>query len=67
MIKRLADARLVATSFDQQTKHETVEIIHDSLIREWGKLRQWLQEDRSFLTWKREMEKKAASLGRRKA
>ena len=61
MIKRLADARLVATSFDQQNNSETVEIIHDSLIREWGRLRGWLREDRSFLSWKREIEKRAAA------
>ena len=59
VVMKLADARLVTTSYDQQTKLETVEIIHDSLIREWGRLRQWLREDRSFLAWKREMEKKA--------
>ena len=59
VVMRLEDARLVTTSFDQQNKQETVEIIHDSLIREWGRLRQWLQEDRSFLVWDREIEKKA--------
>ena len=58
VVHRLADARLVTTSFDEQSKQETVEIIHDSLIREWARLRQWLQEDRSFLAWKREIEKK---------
>jgi WD40 repeat protein len=61
VVMRLADARLVTTSFDQQNKQETVEIIHDSLIREWGRLRQWLREDRSFLAWDRELEKKAAA------
>ena len=61
VIKRLADARLVATSFDPHSENETVEIIHDTLIREWGRLRGWLKEDRSFLSWKREMEKRAAA------
>jgi len=61
VVKRLADARLVATSFDQQTKQESLEIIHDSLIREWGRLQGWLYEDRSFLSWDREMEKRAAA------
>ncbi|HPT18597.1 MAG TPA: WD40 repeat domain-containing protein [Methanothrix sp.] len=57
-VKFLADARLIATSFDQQSRVETVEIIHDSLIREWGKLRQWLNEDRNFLAWQKEMDKR---------
>jgi hypothetical protein len=59
VVQRLADARLVTTSFDRQSGQETVEIIHDSLIREWARLRQWLKEDRSFLAWDREMEKRA--------
>jgi len=58
VVQRLADARLVTTSFNEQSKQETVEIIHDSLIREWARLRQWLKEDRSFLAWMREIEKK---------
>ena len=29
MIKRLADARLVATFFDQQNKIEMVDLVHD--------------------------------------
>lgn len=61
VIKRLADARLVATSFDRQSKKESVEIIHETLIREWGRMRQWLREDRSFLSWDQEMEKRAAA------
>jgi WD40 repeat protein len=59
VVMRLADARLITTSFDQQSKHEMVEIIHDSLIREWARLRQWLKDDRDFLAWKRELEKDA--------
>ena len=66
VVKKLADARLVTTSYDQQTKFETAEIIHDSLIREWGRLRDWLREDRSFLAWDREIEKKD-SLGRKES
>jgi WD40 repeat protein len=55
VVMRLADARLITTSFDQQNKQETVEIIHDSLIREWGRLRQWLRENREFLVWERKI------------
>jgi len=59
VIKRLADARLVATSFGQKNDIETVKIIHDTLIWEWGRLRGWLQEDREFLYWRGEIEKRA--------
>lgn len=30
---------------------ETVEISHEALIQEWGRLGQWLEEDRSFRVW----------------
>jgi WD40 repeat protein len=57
IVQKLADARLVATSLDKG--EETVQIIHDFLIREWTLLQQWLKEDNSFLKWKRELEKDA--------
>jgi Novel STAND NTPase 1 len=56
-VQRLADARLVTTSSDRG--QVTVEIIHDSLIREWARLQRWLKKDRSFLSWERELEKDA--------
>ncbi len=57
VVQRLADARLVTTSADKG--QVTVEIIHDSLIREWERLKRWLKKDRSFLAWERELEKDA--------
>ena len=57
IVQRLADARLVTTSLDKG--EETVQIIHDSLIREWARLQRWLKKDRSFLAWERELEKDA--------
>gem|GEM_PF-1808948 len=60
VVQRLADARLVTTSFDRRNKQICIEIIHDALIRDWKRLQQWLDEgERSFLAWKREMEKRA--------
>ncbi|MFZ5920133.1 MAG: NACHT and WD repeat domain-containing protein [Chloroflexota bacterium] len=43
VIKTLADARLVTTEED------SAEVAHEALIREWGTLRQWLDEDRESL------------------
>jgi WD40 repeat protein len=57
IVQRLADARLVTTSSEKGSVN--VEIIHDSLIKEWKKLRNWLKEDRSFLAWDRDAEKDA--------
>jgi WD40 repeat protein len=57
VVQRLADARLVTTSRDKG--EESVQIIHDSLIREWARLQRWLKKDRAFLSWERELEKDA--------
>jgi WD40 repeat protein/DNA-binding SARP family transcriptional activator len=43
VLKKLADARLVTTA------HETVEVAHEALIREWVRLRDWLNENQEGL------------------
>ena len=42
LVKELADARLVVTGVGQ----EEVEVAHEALIRYWGRLQGWLNEDR---------------------
>jgi uncharacterized protein YjbI with pentapeptide repeats len=48
LVKTLADKRLVITGYDEKRQKDTVEIIHESLIREWSLLQQWLNKDRSL-------------------
>jgi energy-coupling factor transporter ATP-binding protein EcfA2 len=52
----LADQRLVVTNRHHQTKEETVEIIHESIIQHWQWLKQWIDQSRSELTTWREIE-----------
>ncbi|NEZ54122.1 CHAT domain-containing protein [Adonisia turfae] len=40
-------ARLVVTGRNE----ETVEIIHETLLKEWQSLRGWLEQDRTFRLW----------------
>jgi WD40 repeat protein len=47
----LADARLVVTGRNEATGEETVEVAHEALIREWGRLQEWIESDRPFLAW----------------
>ena len=57
----LADARLVTTG------EKTVEVAHEALIREWPRLRAWLDEDREALRSQRDLARSAlewARLGR---
>jgi len=50
LVHKLADARLLVTDRDPAAQ-ETVEIAHEALIWNWGRLRGWLDEDRAFRTW----------------
>jgi WD40 repeat protein len=50
VVRRLADARLVVTR--RSAGGDVVaELIHEALIRYWGRLEQWLIEDRAFRLW----------------
>ncbi|BAZ20340.1 WD-repeat protein [Kalymmatonema gypsitolerans NIES-4073] len=51
LVKHLADERLVVTGWDETEKIETVEIVHEALIRQWGTLRSWVNANRQFRTW----------------
>jgi WD40 repeat protein len=48
----LADARLLVTGGDAHNGNLSVEIAHEALIRNWDRLRGWLNEDREFLLWR---------------
>jgi len=51
LVQHLANARLVVTSLDPTQQQETVEVVHEALIRHWGQLRQWMEADREFRVW----------------
>ncbi|MGB3642548.1 MAG: CHAT domain-containing protein [Rivularia sp. (in: cyanobacteria)] len=51
LVTRLADKRLVVTNWDELRNEETVEVVHEALIRHWGRLRGWMQENRKFRIW----------------
>lgn len=50
LVHRLAGARLVVTSQDRRGQ-ESVEVIHEALIHEWKRLREWMDSDREFRLW----------------
>ena len=51
LVQRLADARLVVTG-REPSGQETVELAHEALIQHWGRLRDWMDADRAFHTWR---------------
>jgi DNA-binding SARP family transcriptional activator/WD40 repeat protein len=48
-IERFGSARLLTFDRDPASRAPTVEIAHEALIREWPRLRAWLDEDRDDL------------------
>jgi len=59
VLKTLTDARLVTTEQD------STEVAHEALIREWGTLRKWLDEDRESLRLHRHLTESAEEWVRR--
>jgi hypothetical protein len=59
VLKTLTDARLVTTEQD------SAEVAHEALIREWGTLRKWLDEDRESLRTHRHLTESAGEWIRR--
>ncbi|MEG4857213.1 WD40 repeat domain-containing protein [Microcoleus sp. K1-B6] len=46
---------LLVTGRNDRTGDQTVEVVHEALIREWEKLQQWIDDDRAFLTWRHQL------------
>ncbi|MGW8225072.1 MAG: nSTAND1 domain-containing NTPase, partial [Anaerolineales bacterium] len=46
-------ARLLSFDHDSQTRAPTVEVAHEALLREWGQLREWLDESRGDIRLQR--------------
>jgi hypothetical protein len=44
IIDHFASYRLLSLDHDPETRHPTVEVAHEAILREWDRLRQWLNE-----------------------
>ncbi|MCB0191782.1 MAG: trypsin-like peptidase domain-containing protein [Anaerolineae bacterium] len=58
LIQKLANARLLVTNRSSVGGKETTEIIHDALLREWGRLKHWLIEQREFYLWRQRLDER---------
>jgi len=52
LVDFLADNRLLIIGHDEALGVETVEIVHEVLIRKWERFHLWVEEERTFLTWR---------------
>lgn len=48
-----SQARLLTFDRDPATREPTVEVAHEALLREWERLRNWLDESRDDVRWAR--------------
>ncbi|AFY55093.1 WD40 repeat-containing protein [Rivularia sp. PCC 7116] len=55
LVTHLASARLLVTNRNDSTSQETVEIVHEALIRSWGRLEHWIQIDSEFRRWQEQL------------
>ena len=58
LVTRLADTRLVVTNSHNSQPEETVEIVHEVLIRSWRRLAQWIQADGEFRRWQEQFRRR---------
>ncbi len=50
LVQKLADARLAVTGRTVEGL-DTVEVVHEALIKGWGRLREWMEGERAFRAW----------------
>lgn len=55
LVTHLASSRLVVTNCNESNSSETVEIVHEALIKSWGRLGQWIQVDGDFRRWQEQL------------
>ncbi len=55
IVSYLASARLVVTNRHEMTGEETVEIVHEALIKHWQSLDQWIKFDGEFRRWQEQL------------
>ena len=60
VIDSFGAARLLTFDRDPVTRGPTVEVAHEALLREWGRLRRWLDESRSDVRMQRQLARAAA-------
>lgn len=61
LVTYLADARLLMTNRHSISQKETVEVVHEALINNWGRFRRWLTLDEDFHRWQQQLRRAIAT------
>ncbi len=59
VLQRLSEARLIAIESSHEREGKTVELVHESLIERWEKLRHWLDENELDVQFRTELQSAA--------
>ncbi len=59
IIDLYASSRLISLDHDPATRQPTVEVAHEAILREWDRLRQWLNESRDEIRLQRQLARMA--------
>jgi WD40 repeat protein len=59
IVEAFAKGGLLESSFDDAHQEAFIQIIHEMLLWEWSLLRNWLHEDRQFVSWHHETQRRA--------
>src|SRR5690606_33922051 len=59
IIDQFAAYRLLSLDHDPETRQPTVEVAHEAILREWDRLRQWLNESRADIRQERALARAA--------
>ena len=55
VIDQFGKYRLLTFDHDPQTRSSTVEVAHEALIRQWGRVRDWLEDNREAVALQRRL------------
>jgi WD40 repeat protein/DNA-binding CsgD family transcriptional regulator len=55
IIDAFADHRLLSLDHDERTRQPTVEVAHEAILREWERLRGWLNDSRADVRLQRQL------------
>jgi tetratricopeptide (TPR) repeat protein len=61
IVKALVEARLLvcnSLSGGGDTSEEYIEVAHEALIRDWGQLKKWVDDERQFLLWRQHLRRR---------
>lgn len=59
IIETYTDSRLLSSDHDPSSRQPTIELAHEAIIREWDRLRQWLNDSRDDIRQARQLEQAA--------